>query len=715
MTRDQIDIVLIAAGWAAAAGVVGLLVGYRTRRWSFRWAITLVAMVAVVAVVAGVIGTANAMFLSDHDFGVVLLVCLVAGVVAVVFALVVGAAVVRWSQALQESARRFGESGEYVEPGGGPAELSDLSAELARTSERLRESREREQRIEESRRQLVAWVSHDLRSPLAGLRAMTESLEDGLADDPARYYQQMRSEVDRMVRMVDDLFELSRIHAGVLQLSLESVALEDVVSEAIAGADPVARAARVQLGGSVDRGVMVRADPAGLSRVVANLVMNAIRHTPADGVVSITGRVVDGGVELSVSRRMRRYPRGRPAARLRRRLAGRPRPHARGGPVTRHGRRPRPGHRQGDRRGPRRDGQGRERVPRLPLPGPAARMKVLVTGSAGFIGGAVCSALEEAGHEVVRVDLMLPLAHGTIDPPRGTHRLDVRDADAWRHLLDGVDVVNHQAAVVGAGVKVGDLPLYAAHNDLGTAALLSAMHDAGVRRLVLASSMVVYGEGRYTCPDHGVQVPPPRTVAALEAGDFDNHCSVCSASLAWALVDEEARLDPRSGYAASKVAQEHYTSAWVRQADAAAVALRYHNVYGPGMPRDTPYSGVAAMFRSSLERGERPTVYEDGGQMRDFVHVSDVAAANLAAVQAVDRGYRTYNVASGEPISIRTVAELVAGGTGSDLSPEVTGGFRLGDVRHVVASPERARAELGFVAEVAPPDGLRAFAHAPLR
>jgi signal transduction histidine kinase len=301
VTRDQIDIVLIAAGWAAAAGVVGLLVGYRTRRWSFRWAITLVAMVAVVAVVAGVIGTANAMFLSDHDFGVVLLVCLVAGVVAVVFALVVGAAVVRWSQALQESARRFGESGEYVEPGGGPAELTELSAELARTSERLRESRESEQRIEESRRQLVAWVSHDLRSPLAGLRAMTESLEDGLADDPARYYQQMRSEVDRMVRMVDDLFELSRIHAGVLQLSLESVALEDVVSEAIAGADPVARAARVHLGGSVDQGLMVRADPAGLSRVVANLVMNAIRHTPADGVVSITGRVVDGGVELSVA------------------------------------------------------------------------------------------------------------------------------------------------------------------------------------------------------------------------------------------------------------------------------------------------------------------------------------------------------------------------------------------------------------------------------
>jgi dTDP-L-rhamnose 4-epimerase len=342
-------------------------------------------------------------------------------------------------------------------------------------------------------------------------------------------------------------------------------------------------------------------------------------------------------------------------------------------------------------------------------------MKVLVTGSAGFIGSAVCSALEAAGHDLVRVDMMLPLAHGTSAAPPATQLLDVRDADAWRHLLVGVDVVNHQAALVGAGVRVGDLPQYAAHNDLGTAALLSAMHEAGVRRLVLASSMVVYGEGRYTCPDHGDQVPSARAVGALEARDFENHCRACSAPLAWATVDEGARLDPRSGYAASKVAQEHYTSTWVRQADAAAVALRYHNVYGPGMPRDTPYSGVAAMFRSSLERGEPPTVYEDGAQMRDFVHVSDVAAANLAAVQAVGRGYRAYNVASGEPISIRTVAELVASGSGSSLTPEVTGAFRLGDVRHVVASAERARAELGFVAAVAPAAGLRDFAHAPLR
>ncbi|MBZ5740385.1 NAD-dependent epimerase/dehydratase family protein [Nocardioides mangrovi] len=344
-------------------------------------------------------------------------------------------------------------------------------------------------------------------------------------------------------------------------------------------------------------------------------------------------------------------------------------------------------------------------------------MRVLLTGSAGFIGGAIATALAGAGHEVVGADLMLPQAHGSSDVPAGTHRLDVRDPAGWAPLLAGVDAVCHQAAMVGAGARVADLPDYAGHNDLGTAVLLAAMHEAGVDRLVLASSMVVYGEGRYTCPSHGDQVPPPRSVAALEAGDVENHCPHCGSALGWALVDESARLDPRSSYAASKVAQEHYASAWVRQADAAAIALRYHNVYGPGMPRDTPYSGVAAMFRSSLERGERPQVFEDGGQMRDFVHVADVARANVLALESVVASgagrYDAYNVSSGEPIPILDVARMV--GADSGIEPEVTGGYRLGDVRHIVASPERARAELGFGAEVRPADGLREFATAPLR
>ncbi|MEO5710118.1 MAG: HAMP domain-containing sensor histidine kinase [Nocardioidaceae bacterium] len=298
---DQWAVVMIAATWSGAVGVAGLALGWLLRRTSLRWQPLGVALVAVVAVVAGVFGTARAMFLSDHDFHVVLVVLLVAGLVAVVFAMLVGTTVVRWSRSLAEDARRFGDSGRFESAGGGPVEFKSVSDELTRTSGRLAESRAREARLEESRRELVSWVSHDLRTPLAGLRAMTEALEDGMTEEPQRYHRQMRTEVDRMVRMVDDLFELSRIHAGVIPLDVQTVELGDLVSEAIAGADPVARAKGVRLGGAVEPGVLVRADPGGLSRVVGNLVMNAIRHTPADGTVEITGRAVADGIELSVA------------------------------------------------------------------------------------------------------------------------------------------------------------------------------------------------------------------------------------------------------------------------------------------------------------------------------------------------------------------------------------------------------------------------------
>jgi signal transduction histidine kinase len=301
MNHDQVVIVLTTAAWSGGVGLAGGGVVWLFRRASIVWLTVGVATTAVLAVVAGTVATSRAMFLSGHDLGVISLVAAVAGVVALLLALAVGTALARWSRQLRDEARRFGESGEFTAGAAGPAEFTELSDELRRTSERLAESRRRELALEQSRRELVSWVSHDLRTPLAGLRAMTEALEDGLADDPSRYHARMRAEVDRMVRMVDDLFELSRIHAGVLRLSPQPVVLGDVVSEAIAGADTVARARGVRLGGQVEEDVLVTADPAGLSRVVSNLLMNAIRHTPADGVVEVQGRTVDDGVELSVT------------------------------------------------------------------------------------------------------------------------------------------------------------------------------------------------------------------------------------------------------------------------------------------------------------------------------------------------------------------------------------------------------------------------------
>jgi dTDP-L-rhamnose 4-epimerase len=357
-------------------------------------------------------------------------------------------------------------------------------------------------------------------------------------------------------------------------------------------------------------------------------------------------------------------------------------------------------------------------------------MRVLLTGMAGFIGSHIADALAEAGHDVVGLDCLLPQAHGHIDrtdpaelaeiaPWTAGHQLvvgDVRDPDTLDRLLPGVDAVCHQSAVVGHGVDPSDAPSYAAHNDLGTAELLAAMHRAGIGRLVLASSMVVYGEGRYECATHGIVRPGPRQPVDLAAGRYEPPCPECGADLAPRLVPEDAPLDPRSTYAASKLAQEHYAAAWSRQTGGTVIALRYHNVYGPRMPRDTPYAGVASIFRSALQRHEAPTVLEDGRQRRDFIHVTDVAAANLLALRTnPPAGTLTpLNVCSGEPHTVGDLAVELARAYGGP-HPEIVGGARAADVRHVVADPARARTVLGFTARVRFTDGVAAFATDPLR
>lgn len=342
-------------------------------------------------------------------------------------------------------------------------------------------------------------------------------------------------------------------------------------------------------------------------------------------------------------------------------------------------------------------------------------MRVLLTGAAGFIGSRIWATLTQAGHEVVAVDAMLAAAHSDgAAPPPDCRQLDIRDGAAVAGALDGIDVVCHQAAVVGAGVNAADAPSYGSHNDYGTTVLLAEMFAAGCSRLVLASSMVVYGQGGFDCPEHGQVDPLPRSRADLHAGVFDHRCPIGGEPLRWRLVGEDAPLRPRSLYAASKTAQEHYAVAFNDSVGGSVVALRYHNVYGPGMPRDTPYSGVAAIFRSQLEAGAVPQVFEDGGQMRDFVHVDDIAAANLAAVESDLTGFHPFNVCSGRPISILEVASELAAARG-DAAPEVTGRYRSGDVRHIVADPARAADVLGFRAAVDPREGLQEFAFAPLR
>ncbi|QGN34995.1 NAD(P)-dependent oxidoreductase [Microlunatus sp. Gsoil 973] len=321
-------------------------------------------------------------------------------------------------------------------------------------------------------------------------------------------------------------------------------------------------------------------------------------------------------------------------------------------------------------------------------------MRVLVTGGAGFIGRAVQRRIDAAGHEAVVFDRALDGADDIVDVPR------------LRAALRGCEAIIHLAAKVGLGVDLSDLDGYARDNDLGTAAVLRAAAEESIGRVVLASSMVVYGEGRARCPDHGTIPVPPRAVGDLAAGRFEPRCPRCGTDLVPELVPEDTRLDPRNVYAATKVHLEQLAAIWARETGGTAVALRYHNVYGPGLPHDTPYAGVAAIFRSALVAGRPPAVFEDGRQRRDFVHVDDVARATVAAVRAgLPAGPTALNIGSGHVVTIGEVASRMAM-IMNGPEPVITGRYRLGDVRHITADSSTARRLLGWAPAVPLDQGL---------
>lgn len=340
-------------------------------------------------------------------------------------------------------------------------------------------------------------------------------------------------------------------------------------------------------------------------------------------------------------------------------------------------------------------------------------MRVLLTGGNGFIGSHIAEALVAGGSDVLIVDRNGTWPAGPL--PQGVEVLtgDLRDPSVCATAAAGVDAVCHQAARVGLGVDFADAPGYVADNDVGTATLLAALWDRSFRgRLVLAASMVAYGEGRYRCERHGIVRAARRRPDDLDAGRFEPRCPVegCDRFLGWEAVPEDAAVDPRNVYAATKVHQEHLCALWAGEVGATVVALRYHNVYGPRLPRDTPYAGVAAIFKTEVEAGRAPQVHEDGGQMRDFVHVKDVARANVTALFTPDVAGGTYNVASGHPHSVGDMAAAISSTSTERVAPVVTGRWRMGDVRHIVASTEKAARDLGFRAEIAFDEGMTELA-----
>lgn len=298
---DLLAIAGVALTASAIVGGLGVLVLLALRRSSVVFQVCALIVAAIVSVVASMIGVANEMYLSEHDLTVAVAVATISGIVSLALVAVLGWLVARNSRTLSAAARRIG-AGERLETAGrySNSELNALADELVATSAKLAESREREQRIEASRRELVAWISHDLRTPLAGIRALAEALEDGMAPDLERYHRQIRIQVEQLSGMVDDLFELSKIDSDTLRLSLKEVSLYDVVSDTVADLRPASRGREILVEAPLAQNLVVMADPRELSRAIGNLLMNAIQHTPEGSPITVAVDLVGDHAMVSV-------------------------------------------------------------------------------------------------------------------------------------------------------------------------------------------------------------------------------------------------------------------------------------------------------------------------------------------------------------------------------------------------------------------------------
>ena len=347
------------------------------------------------------------------------------------------------------------------------------------------------------------------------------------------------------------------------------------------------------------------------------------------------------------------------------------------------------------------------------------RDRVLVTGGAGFIGSFIVDGLVRQGHEVRVLDALLPQVHPNgrpayLNPQAEFRHEDIRNLDAVRRALDAVDVVVHLAAAVGVGQSMYEVVHYSSVNVLGTATLLEAIVKSVTRprRLVVASSMSIYGEGRYECAACGLQDPDPRGAAQLERRDWEMYCGRCGQVMRPQPTPETKRLAPTSVYAIGKRDQEEMVLTVGASLGISAVALRFFNVYGARQTLSNPYTGVGAIFSSALLNQRRPLVFEDGRQLRDFIHVSDVVHACTLAIQRQDVRGVVLNVGTGRPTSVVDLAMLLAREIpgGKDLVPEVVGRFRHGDIRACYADVSRAREVLGFSAQVPLERGVKELA-----
>jgi dTDP-L-rhamnose 4-epimerase len=341
-------------------------------------------------------------------------------------------------------------------------------------------------------------------------------------------------------------------------------------------------------------------------------------------------------------------------------------------------------------------------------------MQILVTGGAGFIGSHLVDALVQRGHKVRVLDSLIEQVHRGrvpqfLNPASELIIGDVCDAEAVRAALSGVEAVFHQAAEVGVGQSMYEPERYMRTNTIGTTVLLNEIRKRKVtiKKLVVASSMSIYGEGDYHCSNCGSIAPAVRDIQKLQSGGWDIECPDCSGELAPVPTPESKQLFPASVYAVSKQDQEQLSLIMGRSYGVPTVALRYFNGYGTRQALSNPYTGVCAIFCARMLNDKSPLIYEDGKQTRDFVHVSDIVQANLLALENNAADYQAVNVGSGEPITISEIAALLAAAMGKNISAEVTGQLRAGDIRHCVADVTRAKQLLGYKPQVRLADGVQ--------
>jgi len=328
---------------------------------------------------------------------------------------------------------------------------------------------------------------------------------------------------------------------------------------------------------------------------------------------------------------------------------------------------------------------------------------VLITGGAGFVGSHLSDALLAQGHKVRIFDNLSPQVHpyGRPDYLNSAVELitgDMRDLEAVSRALCGVDTVIHLAAAVGVGQSMYEIANYIGANTQGTANLLQAILDtkAEIRKLVVASSMSIYGEGKYLCPKCGECSPPPRPLEQLKAKQWEALCPACGRELTPLATDESKLRQCTSIYALSKKDQEEMSLLFGRTYGIPVVALRYFNIYGTRQALSNPYTGVAAIFASRLMNRRAPMIFEDGRQLRDFVSVHDVVQANLSAMERSEADGMALNIGSGTPVSIADVADELSNCMREKIPAEITGNYRVGDIRHCFADITAARKVLGY-------------------